>query len=126
MRMLTVCVLVLFAAPASAQTVEAVLDPLSLGVGAIEVPQAVETDGNEATQEWLIKSVMTLDYRVIAVAADGRLCMGDWFPARTVPGWFMPPTVQKIGNVHKLVTRDMISGLITVVGLTTPQCDYNH
>lgn len=116
-------VLVFSASTASAQTVEATLDPTTLGIGAIEVPQAVDTDGNEGTQEWLVKSVMTLDYRVIAVRADGSLCMGDWFPARTQSGWFLPPTVQKIGVVHKLVSRDMITGLITVTGLSTPVCE---
>lgn len=122
MRFALVAVFALFAASAQGQTVEATLNPLSLGLGFIEVPQAVETDGNEATQEWLLKSTTTGEYQVLAVLADGRLCKGEWFPGRTAVGWFAPPELQKVGGVHKLISRDALNGTIVVTKLETPVC----
>lgn len=123
MRLALVIVFVLGAASASAQTVEATLNPLSLGLGYIEVPQSIETDGNDATQEWLVKSTATGEFRVLAVLADGRLCKGEWFPGRAAAGWFAPPELQKVGGVHKLISRDALNGTIVVTSLDTPVCE---
>lgn len=125
-RLILAAAFALLASSASAQTVEATINPLALGFGYIEVPQAVETDGNEATQEWLLKSTTTGEYRVIAVSAEGRMCSGGWFPGRTAVGWFAPPELQKVGGVHKLISRDALNGTIVVTKLDTPVCESQH
>ena len=72
-----------------AQTMTARLDLGTLGWGFLTQPQAVDTDANPATQEWLIGQLFTDWRRVVAVQADGRLCAGPWFSVG--PEWQLQP-----------------------------------
>lgn len=117
--MLKIAALVLmFAAPVAAQTVEARLDLDTLGWGRIDTPRAVNTDGSELTVEWLIRSSVTGMYRVVATNG-ASLCAGEWFSATA---GVATVSVQHVGNVDKLVVAPVFGGPIMVVGLDTPRC----
>ncbi len=113
-----VLVLVL-SVPVAAQTVETTLELSSLGWGLLDTPHSVETDGDLATREWLIRSLETNRFRVVA-ERDGRLCVGAWFAP--MPTLFGSAALQRIGLLHKLVARTF-SGTFTVVSLDTPACE---
>jgi hypothetical protein len=63
------------AAPASAQTI----DLAALGNGLIGLPTAIETDGNPATQEWLVTQLFSSNRRIVRVTAQGAVCQGPRF-----------------------------------------------
>lgn len=101
----------------SAQTVESTIDLSALGWGTIDVLEPVETDGDLATREWLIRSMEINQYRVIAERPSG-LCAGAWFDPRTKP--FSAISVKRVGLLHKILVRD--GTLVTVKALLTPSC----
>jgi hypothetical protein len=110
----------LFAVPASAQTVERTIDLSELGWGHVQaVP--VDTDANPATEEWAIRSMTTNHWRVVAVREHG-LCVGDWFDPR--PSGLYGVTVATIGGQSKLlVTKAFTAGPLLIVRLDTPRCE---
>lgn len=116
---LTVAMAVL-GATLSAQTREAVVSAASLQLGPGEIPQAVETDGDFSTTEWLIRKAFTMQFRVIAIQRDGHACMGAWFTPTT--DIFPTITVQRVGLVHKLLIRESASDHIVLIALNTPAC----
>lgn len=121
MRYTFLLTLLLAAVPASAQTVESKIDLSSLGMGRIDMPEPIETDGDFTTREWLIRSLETNQFRVV-VERDGQACAGEWFDPRPHP--FASVAVRRVGVVHKLLVRFSLSGsdAVTVVALDTPVC----
>lgn len=99
-----------------AQTVEKSINLAALG--AVSNPELVETDGNLATVEWLIRHNDGANVRIIA-ERNGGYCMGPWFAPRT--SLWQTMTVQRQGVLSKLVLW-AANGVLTVVGLTTPTC----
>lgn len=74
---LSLVTVVALSAPLSAQRVT-LIDLSQFGWGVIAHPVSVNTDGNPATQEWLIGPMFSRDRRVVAVQPDGRVCVGVW------------------------------------------------
>lgn len=128
MRYTLLVALLLMAAPAGAQTVEATLDLTALGWGELDTPQSIETDGDLSTREWLIRPVVNAGVPMFRIVAerDGRACAGPWFNANGSDAAFSFLTtltsVQRVGLVHKLVVRQMGSSVVTVLALDTPVC----
>lgn len=125
MRLALAVVLALIAAPASAQTVEAAADLTELGWSALGLPLSVETDGNFDTREWLIHrnglNGGKPEYRVV-VTHHEQPCAGDWF---TLPvSRFATVSIQRIGVIHKIVTREAGADTVYVVALDTPVCEH--
>jgi hypothetical protein len=141
-RLLIAAALVLFALPCSAQTVELAVDLASLGVGAIDA-EPIETDGDQATREWLIYGTVselapdndpdvfgnigepathsTPRWYVLAVRSGGH-CLGSGFDPRAY-GLF--PRVAIVSGVNKLIAVDHTGGqpgIFRVVSLDTPVC----
>lgn len=54
------------------------MDLSTLGWGYVSQPVAIETDGNPATEEWLVGVLFTARKRVVAVRPGG-MCAGAWF-----------------------------------------------
>lgn len=124
MKSLLLAVVVLSSSVLSAQTKSRV-NLMSLGWGTLLSVDDVNTDGNEATEEYLVSrayEVFNREFRVVALR-DGRICAGEWFVVVTLsldpssPGW----KIQKRGGVDKL-TR-MIGGDEERIDLHTPSCD---
>lgn len=120
MRLLFAALFVLLVSPASAQTVEATYDMSAVGWGLIEVPQSIETDGDPTTREWLIRSLSTLKYMAVAIR-PGRVCVSEWFSGGEPGAFLTQTTVQTVGGVTKLVTRDW-HDRVTVTSVDTPEC----
>lgn len=120
MKVFAACaVAVLLFVPVSAQTVDRVIDLGSLGWGRLEVPKGIETDGNPATTEWLVQSLDTYAYRVVA-ERNGGICAGPWFQAGTT--LFQAVRLEKVGPTHKLLVTTMGAAQITQIALLTPSC----
>jgi hypothetical protein len=118
-RFVMACALVVAAATASAQTVERVIDLGGLGWGRLEVPTGIDTDGNPQTVEWLIQSLDTYQYRVVA-ERNGAICAGPWFAAGT--SLFQAVRLEKVGPTHKLLVTTMGAATVTQIALLTPAC----
>ena len=103
----------------SAQQVERTVDLASLGWGQVDATP-VDTDGNDATEEWLVQTVaLPPQYRVVAVRPSG-MCAGPWF--QPSDGMDSVALVE-IGGVSKLkLTRLFAFGVLRIVSLTTPAC----
>lgn len=117
--LLTACVLVASLVTVSAQTIDRVLDLSALGWGRLESPKGIDTDGNPATIEWLIQSLDTFQYRVVA-ERNGGICAGPWFSAGG--NLFQVTHLEKVGPVHKLLVSVMGANQITQIALLTPSC----
>jgi len=108
------------ALPATAQTkAPAVqsIDMNALGWGVmVAMPQAIETDGDPATQEWLVPQVWTYQKRILKIKSDGAMCAGDWFVADF--RW----TLQLVNGLH--VYTQMVWPHFNVMHLRplTPRC----
>ena len=113
-KTLTAAVVTLsLATSAAAQSVTTVdLSALNLG-GVLTMPQAIETDGNPDTQEWLIGRLFSAEYRVIAVTPAG-LCVGAPFSAGA--DW----RIQRVGRVDKL-TR-LTWPTFAIMDILHPRC----
>lgn len=121
MNLTLALVFVLLSSPVFAQTVEGTLDLSALGWGALDAPESIETDGDFATREWLIRSLDTNRLRVAAERPSG-LCAGPWFSPRAHP--FAQVWTERIGLVHKLLVRSSIgANVVTVIALDTPTCE---
>lgn len=80
-----------------AQTIGRVdLSAFGFGLGVVGLPQAIETDGNPSTQEWLLSQVFSNQRRVVSVQPDGTVCAGPIFHADG--SWY----VQRVGHVSML------------------------
>lgn len=57
------------------------VDLSTLGIGVVSMPQAVEVDGNAATQEWLLTQVQLVnpERRLVKITATGQMCVGPAF-----------------------------------------------
>ncbi len=119
-RLVMAAMVVALGASVAAQTQEASIPASALQLNAGELPQAVETDGDFSTSEWLVRRLFAPQYRVIAIQRDGRICLGAWF----TPTIDSAPsiTVQRVGIVHKLLIREFTSDQLVVVSLDTPKC----
>lgn len=117
--LLTVCVLVASLVTVSAQTVDRVIDLTALNWGRLEIPMGIETDGNPATIEWLVQSLDTRQYRVVA-ERNGGICAGPWFAVNV--DLFQAVRLEKVGPVHKLLVAVMGANQITQIALLTPSC----
>lgn len=115
---LFVCAL---SAPFAAQTVEFSVDLSALGWGPLSIPQKINTDGDADTREYLVRSLRTNQYRVLAVRPEqpGGLCVGDWFSA--ADHWMAVVEVQTAGAYSTLMVRDRF-GKDTEIRLDTPIC----
>ncbi len=125
MRLAFAFVLALCAAPASAQTVESSIEMDALGWGQLDLPVSVETDGDLATREWLVRRVHIFrapEFRIVA-ERGGAACAGPWFNAPAAD-LFTTVAIQRVGLVHKLVTRDKGASVVHVVALDTPVCEH--
>lgn len=118
---LAAVVIVVVSSAAHAQTRESVIDLSALGWGTLEIPEPIETDGDLATREWLIRSTDTSRFRVVAERA-GTLCAGAWFNPQ--PHTLTHVSLRRVGVVHKLLVRDTWNGAnaVTIVSLNTPAC----
>lgn len=80
------------AAPSHAQVV-------SVDLQAAGLPDAyyaaVETDGNLATQEWLVHQPFTTWRMIVRVSSDGAVCAGAWFSVDST--WVL----QRVGLKHE-------------------------
>lgn len=129
MRYTLLAVFLFVTAPAGAQTVESTFDLDLLGWGALEPPQAVETDGDVDTREWLIRPAFQAGaaplFRVVT-ERNGALCAGDWFNANGPESKFTYPltvvSVQRVGRLDKLVVRQTGGTVVRIVALDTPVC----
>ena len=83
------------------------------------MPKGIETDGNPNTIEWLVQSLETYQYRVVAERAGG-ICAGPWFQAGTT--LFQAVRLEKVGPTHKLLVTTMGSPQVTQIALLTPSC----
>lgn len=121
MRLIFAALVIAVASNVSAQTVESTIDLSSLGWGALDMPEPIETDGDLSTAEWLIRSQVTNRFRVVAVRS-GRLCAGAWFDPRPHP--LVQVAVRRVGMLHKLLIRDTYAGsdAVNIVTLITPSC----
>lgn len=104
------------AVPVSAQTVESTIDLAALGWGPVEIPAKINTDRDTTTQEWLVRSVTTRMYRVVALR-DGGLCVGDWF-FPTI-GWTVETKMTP--DPATFETLDLF-GVMRTVKIDTPVC----
>jgi hypothetical protein len=129
-----VVALLALSSPAFAQTVERTIDVSAMGWGPVQV-HAVETDGDPATEEWLVFQLTWQKpaedkwrrfdlYRVVAVR-DGGPCIGDWFDPLPPNSDGIQVTIARRGSVDKLLMHDFAGGTyrLHVVGLTTPVCE---
>jgi len=109
-------VVVVAGATMAAQTVESVIDLTSFGWGPLTVPQSIETDGDFATREWLVRRAFSPEMRVVA-ERGGTACAGPWFTPTTNG----TTSVQRVGVIHKLITQ-LPDGRVEVTALLTPSC----
>jgi hypothetical protein len=89
LRVLVVLLAVSSLASLHAQGPVIAVDLSGLGMGVLTLPEAIETDGDPRTREWLVHRVFSPLFRVVA-ERPGGLCAGPWFDAS---GW----TVQRLG-----------------------------
>lgn len=108
---------VLAGATMAAQTVESVINLSAFGWGPISIPQAIETDGDLTTREWLVRRLFAADMRVVA-ERNGGICAGPWFVPSTLNN---TSTVQRVGLVHKLVSQRS-DGRVEIMSFDTPHC----
>ncbi len=127
MRYAIFAVFMMLTVPAHAQTVETIIDLDVLGWGELDLPKAVDTDGDTDTREWLVRPLSQWSgqpmYRVAAIR-DGRVCAGPWFhvaPDPTLP-LFVDVSLQLVGRTHKLVIRQGANPKVTIMTLDTPSC----
>ena len=95
------------------------IDLSSLGFGAIEVPQAIDTDGWPFTQEWLIASTDQPWLRRVVAERSPGLCIGPWFSladAENETRWVLM-TRYGLSVLVRLSDRNL-----DIVSLDTPTC----
>lgn len=123
--MIKTLVLVLaLATPAVAQTVTSVINLDDLGWGPLETPRPIDTDGSPFTTEWLVQSIATRAFRVVALR-NGSVCAGDWFSPRDLAFGhpFTSSTVQRLGMTDHMLITSVGNPRVVVVRLNTPDCD---
>jgi len=108
-----VVALVIASSVLSAQS-RATFDLSSFGWGVIAHPVAVDTDGNAATQEWLVGPVFSPQRRVVAIQPDGSMCVSAWI---TIPGDAIPQLV----HGRTAYTR-VAWPTIEIISLPHPEC----
>jgi hypothetical protein len=133
-RALLVVAMLSLSSSVFAQTVERTIDLGALGWGQVQV-QAVETDGDPATEEWLVFQLTWQKlpndnwrrfdlWRVVAVRDNGP-CVGDWFDPRPPNDDGVRVEIARRGSVDKLLmhqTEPSGAQRLYIVGLTTPEC----
>lgn len=95
---LIVVAIVALAAMPSLRAQTQTVDLSTLGIGVVSMPQAIEVDGNAATQEWLLTQVQLFnpERRVVKITATGQMCVGPAFVLDL--SW----TLQLVGGRHVL------------------------
>lgn len=125
MRIALAAVFALAAVSASAQTIVAVFDLTKFDRGAIVgTPRAIDTDGDPATTEWLVRyedaSVTSIlpTYASAVVRTAPDYCVGLSFLGGNEAA---PNVVPQLANgVHTLHVRS--ENILTVLSLDTPVC----
>lgn len=121
MRFASLMFVFTLAVPAAAQTLGPSMDLAAFGWGNLDTPQGIETDGNPATVELLIKSLDTPGQVRVVALRNGGFCAGPWFTPATA--LFSNGTVTRIGNVDKILVRTYGSPIVQSVDLNTPVCN---
>lgn len=120
------------ASAASAQRLERTIDLSALGWGHLEEPVDIDTDGNPATNEWLLVrlpqsfsdvNVVLTEYQVVAERPSG-LCVSGWFSVSAKPFGTKVRVIQR-GGISKLqVFEGAWFGIrpVSIWSLDTPPC----
>lgn len=118
---------ILLAGPVSGQTIDFTIDLSALGWGELDTPEAIETDGDSSTREWLIRPLNQThpdpQFRVVAIRG-AAICASAWFSVTPTPSTnlFLHTAVERVGTVDKLLVRQGASQRVDFINLNTPQC----
>jgi hypothetical protein len=112
-RWLCLLVWLAWSLPVGAQAPMVRMDLAGLGWGVISQPVSVDTDGDPATEEWIIGGLFTSQKRIVAMRPQG-LCVGPWFTVS--PEW----TLQVRGG--RTVYTRLVWPVFDVMTLQTPVC----